>query len=133
MIGDNPVKSIETQAFIGCTEITSITLGANLTSIGNGAFAPCISLENIFVDENNDRFSEIDGVLFNYDQTRIIAHPAAKAQEIFEIPNTVTEISPRAFAWSSLIDEIIIPDSVTTIGYMAFLSCSSLTSIESTR
>lgn len=119
-INGNPVKSIENQAFIGCTKIKTITLGANVSNIANGAFSPCTGLRNIYVDENNDRFCDVDGVLYNYEMTKLVAHPAAKAQDIYVIPDTVVEILPRALAWCESINEIIIPDSVTTIGNMAF-------------
>jgi len=45
------------------------------------------------------------------------------------IPNSVTSIGYQAFRNCGLLSSITIPNSVTTIGEQAFLSCSNLTSI----
>lgn len=44
---DNSVKSIGNSAFRGCTELTSITIPANITSIDRGVFSLCINLVRI--------------------------------------------------------------------------------------
>lgn len=41
------VTTIENYSFYGCTELTSITLNADITSIGIGAFEGCSSLSSI--------------------------------------------------------------------------------------
>ena len=87
-------------------------------------------VKNITVDDNNEYYSSIDGVLFNKDKTKIIRYPSGKTDNIYYIPNTVTNIESNAFyACSNLID-IKIPSSVTSIGQDAFYNCISLTSIE---
>ncbi len=45
------------------------------------------------------------------------------------IPNSVTSIGYRAFAYSNFLKSITIPDSVTNIGDGAFSDCTELTSI----
>ena len=45
--------------------------------------------------------------------------------ESFTIPNHILELSEGCFAYSSL-KEIVIPDSVTTIGMYAFYECPQL-------
>ena len=45
--------------------------------------------------------------------------------ESFKIPNHIHELSEGCFAYSSL-REIVIPDSVTTIGMYAFFECPQL-------
>ena len=45
------------------------------------------------------------------------------------IPNSVTSIGDSAFRNCTSLTTISIPDSVTSIGYSAFASCDSLTSI----
>ena len=46
------------------------------------------------------------------------------------IPNSVTTIGKMAFSHCSSLASIDIPNSVTTIGYEAFSSCESLASID---
>ena len=45
------------------------------------------------------------------------------------IPDSVTSIGSVAFAYCSKLTSVTIPASVTSIGYYAFLNCSKLTSM----
>ena len=51
------------------------------------------------------------------------------ASTSINIPDSVTSIGDVAFSWCSSLTSISIPDSVTSIGNSAFSWCSSLTSI----
>ena len=66
-------------------------------------------------------------VLFNADKTTIIAYRAD--DELYNVPDSVTNIGDRAFAGYKSLTNINIPDSVTSIGNSAFRGCESLTSI----
>ena len=46
------------------------------------------------------------------------------------IPDTVTSIGYIAFSKSESLKEVIIPDSVTEIGKAAFMGCKSLSSVK---
>ena len=45
------------------------------------------------------------------------------------IPDSVTSIGSGAFSWCSSLTSVTIPDSVTSIGSSAFWQCNSLTSV----
>ena len=45
------------------------------------------------------------------------------------IPDSVTSIGDNAFAYCESLTDIVIPDSVTSIGDNAFRHCSSLSSV----
>ena len=47
----------------------------------------------------------------------------------YNIPNTVTSIGERAFAFCNGLTSINIPDSVTSIDEAAFISCTDLRSV----
>ena len=76
------------------------------------------------VAKNNPYFTVVDGVLYSKDMTRLVAVPHAKALT-FKIPATVKEIGNGAFVGSD-INEIVIPEGVTTILPYAFANCSKL-------
>ena len=46
------LTSIETNAFMGCTNLASVTLPDNITSIGNWAFSYCSSLSQLIIPNN---------------------------------------------------------------------------------
>lgn len=67
-----------------------------------------------------------------YPVTKIGAYAFAESTELkgVNIPNSVTEIEDHSFENCSGMAEILIPSSVTTIGARAFVGCTGLTSIE---
>ena len=123
------VTSIENGAFYYCSSLTSITILDSVTSIGDYAFIGCSGLTSITVSDNNKYYKSIDGVLFDKDVQKIIAYPCGKSSNYYTIPDSVTSIGGIAFRDCSSLESITIPDSVTYIGSYAFYGCSSLTSI----
>lgn len=121
------VTSIGEEAFWSCDSLTNITIPASVTSIGYNVFE-CSGLKSINVDENNKNYTSIDGVLFNESLTEVIRWPIAKTIALDTLPDTVTVIGDCAFAWcfehncSGSTQNIVIPDSVVTIGNDAFLN-----------
>ncbi len=99
------VATLGGYAFAGCSSLTTITIPDSVTSIGIGAFAGCTGLTAIEVDGLNQAYSSLEGVLLNKSLDTLIACPGRKA------------------------GSYLIPDSVTSIGNLAFAYCISLTSV----
>ena len=119
------LTSIGNMAFSGCSSLKSINLPNGLTSIGTDAFGYCISLTNINVSDGNNSYSSVGGVLFNKDTTTLIRYPQGISGE-YTIPDSVTSISYHAFSSCSNLTNISLSDSVTSIGYGAFYGCDNL-------
>lgn len=117
-IPDN-VKIIGKDAFSGCTSLKSINLGKSVSLLDSGWNYDC-PLEDINVSTENTHYSSENGVLFNKDKTVLIEYPIANSRTEYVIPNGVTTINEGVFAGANLTS-IIIPDSVTSIGWRAFL------------
>ena len=118
------VTSIGNWAFRGCTSLISITIPGSVTRIGDYAFALCKSLTAINADINNPNYCSIDGVLYDKNQTMLIACPGGK--ESVTIPESVTSIGDYAFARCKSLRSITIHRSVTSIGKDAFFGCFKL-------
>lgn len=123
----NSVTTIGKEAFWGCTGLTSITIPESVTSIGVGTFLYCSELNSIIIDPNNKIYVASDGVLYNKSKTELLAYPSA--QDNIVIPDSVTSIGSGAFFGCDKLLAVIIPESVTTIGINAFYDCDGLTSI----
>ena len=108
--------------------IVTIEFPDSVTWINDDAFYGCTSLTAIIVGEGNTAYTAVDGVLFSKDLTELLTYPIGKQGAKYSIPDTVVEIGWRAFRGSSL-EEIVIPDGVTTIEYEAFYNCKSLAGI----
>lgn len=108
------VNTIESYAFIGCTNLENITIPSSVTSIGASAFNRCSSMEAIVVDEDNEYYSNCnhDGVLYDKNVTKILCFPDAKT--VYTIPNTITSFTGREIG--SNITTLTIPANVSTLG-----------------
>ena len=89
----------------------------------------CINanLENIEVDDDNEYFSSVDGVLYNKDKSVLISCPHKKTTVV--IPDGVKTIGAYAFYDCVSISSIELPASVTSIEMYAFASCTELVDI----
>ena len=103
---------------------TVIGIGASLTIDFYGPFKNAKNLEEIVVDENNPNYCSVDGVLYNKDKTQLIAYPANKPGNTYDILDTVTIIRAFAFACSQNLDVVNIPSSVTTMNQQCFRESS---------
>ena len=121
------LTEIGSEAFYECSSLTSITIPASVTKIGDYVFCECSSLSSIDVDENNNMFSSVDGIIYNKKKTILKLCP--EGRKSINIPNNVTKIGYYAFSGCESLTSITIPYGVTEIGSGAFSCCSSLTSI----
>ena len=125
------VTSIGVCAFNGCSGLTSVTIGNSVTSIGYAAFNDCSGLKKVIVKD----IAAWCGIKFD----GFFSNPLYYAKQIYSdedteitnliIPNSVTTIGNYAFYNCSGLTSVTIGNSVTSIGAGAFSSCSGLTSV----
>ena len=126
------VTSIGEYAFYGCSGLTSITIPGSVTNIGNGAFAYCSSLTSITVPFVGEKADGTGATHFGYifgasDHSDNERYVPKSLKEV--IITGGTSIGDRAFYGCSGLTSVTIPDSVTSIGDYAFQGCTGLTSI----
>ena len=144
------LQRIGEYAFYYCS-IEELSIPRTLTEIGRSAFGGCKKIRTITVEDGNPQYLCDDGVLFNQDKTNLVLFPPQSDRTNYDIPTTVTTITPGAFNGSKLksitlpptltiignswlsgctqLESISIPASVTSIESAAFNGCSSLTEL----
>jgi BspA type Leucine rich repeat region (6 copies) len=120
------VTNIASASFEYSTNLDTVSIGPEVTSIGGYAFYDSAILTAISVNATNAFYTSTNGVLFNKNQTMLIQYPSGLAGSCI-IPDTVTNIGNGAFGDAFGLGAVVIPNSVISIGVEAFYGCESLT------
>ncbi len=112
-----------------CNTIRTVRIPDTIDTIDAQAFEGCIYLENIHVDAGNKNYSSQDGALFNKDKTVLIQYPIGNERLTYRIPDGAASVNTPAFHYSTILKEVILPDSVLNISD-CFSNCSALERIE---
>ena len=126
------VTSIGSKAFIAYTNVTSVSIGKDVSEIGVGALSQLSACTKFNVSSQNRNFmTDETGALFDDSQTKLIAFPCGSSVEEYAIPATVTVVSYGAFSRAAHLKTITIPaDSLlSTIGYGAFAFTTALETV----
>lgn len=83
----------------------------------------------VAVAQDHPYLATIDGVLFGKSDRKLICYPASLPAKKYQIPHGIKTIGYGAFYSCSSLTSVTIPDSVTSIGGGVFADCTSLTSI----
>lgn len=89
------------------------------------AWIDCCSLPRFEVSEYNPAFSDVDGVLYDKEQTVLIACYGAFHGTLV-LPETVTMIDCGAVSGCGGVTEVILPEGLFLIDHAAFASCTAL-------
>jgi len=144
---EGDVTSIPDRAFYDNKRLMTIELPASIKSIGSGAFDGCTALQHVSYKCSPSLFCEqfsgceclesFEGDGVSEDHKCIIVNgrllaAAVKPKQadycVYKIPDNVTEIGTYAFRGRKSLYGIIIPDSVSDIGYESFAECVNLNS-----
>ena len=132
----NLVTSIGDRAFYGCSGLTSVVTGESVTHIKDKAFSGCSGLTSVTIGKAVKRiesaaFSGCSPVELVWNAQRCENMGAMNKNNIQKVTigNEVI-ILPEGFVSFSKITDIIIPNSVTSIGRGALGYCYGLSSID---
>ena len=107
---------LNSNAFLFCRSLSSITIPSSVTNISSSAFNYCYSLKSITIPSG---VTSISGSSFMY----------CYSLNSITIPSGVTSIGSSALNYCLSLTNITIPSGVTSIGSSAFYYCMSLSSI----
>ena len=124
------VMEIDANAFYGCTEVTSVDIPYSVLRIVDGAFKGCSGIKKITVNENNQSYKDIDGILFSKDNKMLIKYPAQKETAEYVISEEVAIICTEAFMDNAFLRKVSVGNFVTAISDNSFKNCSALEEVE---
>lgn len=133
------VKTIGRQAFNNCTELNHVTIGQSVTSLRKQfyyAFEGCDNITSLTwnarncTDNGKMGTSNIEHVTLG-PQVEVLPADFVKGSKIDNviIPNSVNSIGKSSFEGCKGLTSLIIPNSVKTIGNNAFSGCTGLTDV----
>ena len=139
------VTIISDYAFYYCLNLSKVTIGNGINTIGVDAFCGCNNIQYVeygncqYLGNSSNPYVALITVVNKkfstytiHDDTKVIAPSAfygCTRMVDATIPNAVTNIGNATFYGCSSLTSVTIPNCVTTIGDFAFYNCSSLTSL----
>lgn len=139
-INNNNIKVLPKNVLYQCTGLISISLPAELETIGEYALYYCSALENISIPASVKTIgsrafyycSKLSDIKLpeNLESIGEYAFNNCTSLTKFEFPKNITEVKNYLFSGCTNLAEVKFGENVTTIGTSAFNKCSSLSSIE---
>ncbi len=134
------VKRIETNEnkFIELKNVKYLNIPKTIEFIGIGStneenfFDGASNLESINVSSLNEKYTSINGVLYNKEKNILLKYPAKKQSTSFEIIESVEIINDYAFYGTSFLTSVTISKNVSTIKNSAFRNSSALSTVDFT-
>ena len=152
-----PISVLHEYAFNCDDKLETIRIGAGVKTIDGKSFYSCEKLQAIFVDENNENYCDLDGVLYTKDLTEVICHPMDHDQYLrtqsgydqeltpeddgydayvsrvltYRFPDQTKKIGMLAFNYAELVN-VYLPEGLETIETMAFFKCGMLKNVFTT-
>ena len=132
-----PVTGLLKYAFYHCDSVTSVTLPASVTYLGNDAFTSC-SLETVsmpgvtFMGEGCFYYA---GSLTSVDIPAGVAFipewgfDHCESLQSVTLHNGTTAIGRSAFQWCPNLSSVTLPESLNTLGTYCFNACTALQSV----
>lgn len=108
VIGDD-ITAIDARAFEGANEMTKVTIGKNVETIGELPFLYCVRLTDITVHAENKNFCDMDGVVYNKEKTEIVAYPSGRKTSEYTLLQTTQKVRPGAFAANFNLTAVNVP------------------------
>ena len=135
------------KAFENCTALTRVYIPPSCYSLSPSAFNGCTSLATFTTSEGSVYYQAVNGVLYRNDLSALVRVPPAKTSFTWpnsnikiiyshafancrisdiEVPYGVTEIGENAFAFSSALEHLVIPSSVTSLTNHFVEGCTNM-------
>ena len=133
------VRTIAVDAFKDMTNIVSVSGGDSLLNIESGAFAGCVNITTLDLPESlthssskvaTDAFADCNSLQTIDVPIGLLGYLSLKTVKSATLKDSSTTTLPdNAFADCTALEEIILPSNLRYINSHAFANCANLTSI----
>ena len=125
------VTSVERYTVQNDEYLEEIHIGPHVTNIDECAFVYCKNLKGIYVDEANEYYTDVDGVLYTKDMKLLVLFPVAhetngERTKTYAVPEGVERLARNSFYKCDALEEVALPDTLKAMGNMTFFKCYSL-------
>ena len=117
------VSCIGKHCFFDCDNLERIVIHKNVVRFENNPFSGCTKLE---VDNHSPYYHFENGVIYNKFKTTIIGCLNGSQIDELRIPETVTSINRNAFWNCKGIKKVVITKNIVRIGYNPFASAENM-------
>ena len=114
LVNGYKLTAIAASAFSDNSSIKRVYIPKSIEKIGDRAFYNCSNLENIEVEDSNEYYYTLDGVLFSSSNV-LICFPANYTLSEYEIPDGTQSIDRSAFAYTTKLTKLTFPSSITNL------------------
>ena len=111
-----PITALRNDAFLGYSDLVSVTLPHTITSLGHQAFSGCLNLQEVVLPEG----------LLSIGQRAFYSCYALKA---VELPDSLNTIAHSGFSGCTALEAVSLPDGLELLDNYAFVNCTSLTDV----
>lgn len=118
--------------------LSSYTIPKNVKLIYTNSFNKCYDIQKYIVEEGNENYYSMDGVLFYKNnenkqtgiQIELLKYPVAKNTSSYSVPNSVDIIGDSAFFNADYLSSIIFNNDLIEVKHSAFENCDILNNLE---
>ena len=125
-IGDG-VRHVGEMAFEGCINLESVSISKDVIGFGRQAFSRCGKLLSFSVDDANEHYASIEGMLCDKQGELLVCCPGGAVS--VAIPPSIKTIGESSFCECASLQEVSIHDGVLDIGNWAFEDCDALAKV----
>ncbi len=122
------VKSIGNGAFSNCPELTEVKFAPTVEKLGHVIFGNNKKLTTIDLN-GNDNYKFVDGILYSADMTTMYESLVSADFSDFKLPETVVNLNSYAFYAQNELTSLELNDGIKKIDEGTFIDCKGLTEL----
>ena len=102
------------------TNLKNVSIPSSVVQLGNGVFASCYSLTSIDVEDNNENYVSLDGVVYSKDLTHLVMYPGGKNSYPYVVNENTKVINDSAFYGAYALIDVQLNNGLEEIDQYAF-------------